>query len=252
MGVRFWVIGVLLLLSTVVRGQTDSVAPVQEQKASIYNGTQVKLDIASPIIVPATNHWGVQHFEMAVNVRLAQRFYPTFELGFAGGTAVMDTILYESTDNGTYKWGKDYSGYGGFFRVGCDISPFKKHPESPHALLIGVRLGTAVQDCTQGYNLNTPNGSALCHTVKADCWGEIVAGCQVEIWKGERLKVKGERKEPMAFYMGWMGRLKCLFTRYEKEMSDNVTAMEIPWYIPGYGQRDNIGWGVNYYLGWKF
>ena len=25
-----------------------------------------------------------------------------------------------------------------------------------------------------------------------------------------------------------------------------------PVYIPGYGNRDNIGWGVNYYIGWKF
>ena len=172
---------------------------------SIYMGTQVKLDIASPILVPATNNWTMQHYEVAVNVRLAQRFYPTAEIGYAGGQTHKDTLT--------------YNGHGGFLRLGCDINPLKRHPELPHALLVGVRIGTAVQ--TKG---------------ETDCWGEIVAGCQVEI-----AKVKNT-----AFYMGWMGRFKCLFTR------DNSGLNVRPIYIPGFGKRDNIGWGVNYYLGWKF
>ena len=161
------------------------------EKTPIYQGTQVKLDLASPILVPATTNWVRQNYEIAVNVRLKDRFYPTFEAGYATP--------------------------GGFIRIGTDINPLKKHPESPHALLIGVRVGTAVQ--AKGYT---------------DCWGEIVAGCQVEIAKVQH----------MAFYMGWMGRLKLLFTREYKENN--------PSYIPGFGNRDKAGWGVNYYLGWKF
>ena len=192
---ELWVtIGMLLLLSAAAYAHNDS----------IYMGTQVKLDIASPILVPATNHWTMQHYEVAVNVRLAQRFYPTAELGYAGGKTTKDTIA--------------YNGHGGFLRLGCDINPLKRHPELPHALLVGVRIGTAVQ--TKG---------------ETDCWGEIVAGCQVEI-----AKVKNT-----AFYMGWMGRFKCLFTR------DNSGQNVRPIYIPGFGNRDNIGWGLNYYLGWR-
>jgi hypothetical protein len=72
-----------------------------------------------------------------------------------------------------------------------------------------------------------------------DCWGEIIAGCQVEIAKVQKT----------AFYMGWMGRFKVLFTR-DKE---GLTADQMkPIYIPGFGNRDNIGWGLNYYLGWRF
>ena len=160
-------------------------------KDSIYNGTQIKLDIASPILVPASTGWVRQHYELGVNVRLKDRFYPTLELGYATP--------------------------GGFLRIGTDINPLKKHPESPHALLVGVRLGTAVQ--AHGYT---------------DCWGEVVAGCQVEIAKVQNT----------AFYMGWMGRLKCLFTRQEKYFN--------PTYIPGFGNRDNTGWGLHYYLGWRF
>ena len=169
---------------------------------SIYNATQIKLDIASPVVIAGIHQWGMQHYEIAANVQLARRFFPTLELGYAGSI--------------------QYKGQGGFFRVGCDINPLKKHKDSPHALLVGLRLGTAVQ--TKGYT---------------DCWGEIIAGCQVEIAKVQKT----------AFYMGWMGRFKVLFTR-DKE---GLTADQMkPIYIPGFGNRDNIGWGLNYYLGWRF
>ena len=163
---------------------------------SIYQGTQIKLDIVSPVLIAGLNNWQIQHYEMAANVRLKNRYYPTLELGYATP--------------------------GGFVRVGCDINPLKKHPESPHALLVGVRIGTAVQE--KGYT---------------DCWGEIVAGCQVEVAKGKKPRNNGQA--PMGFYMGWMGRFKFLFTR---DLA--------PAYIPGYGKRDNLGWGLNYYIGWKF
>jgi len=176
---------------------------------SIYNATQIKLDIASPVVIAGTHQWQMQHYEIAANVQLARRFFPTLELGYSGGkTHRGDSI--------------QYNAHGGFFRVGCDINPLKKKKDSPHALLVGLRLGTAVQ--TKGYT---------------DCWGEIVAGCQVEIAKVQKT----------AFYMGWMGRFKFLFTR-DKE---GLTADQMmPIYIPGYGNRDNIGWGLNYYLGWRF
>lgn len=203
-------------------------AAVCAPRDSIYMGTQVKLDIASPILTPALNSWSMQHYEMAVNVRLARRWYPTVELGYAGGQRTQDTI--------------SYTGHGGFFRVGCDLNPLHRHPEAPHALLVGVRLGTSFQDFAQEVeckNIGTvldrdAGGHMRIAGGRADCWGEIVAGCQVEIAKVNET----------AFYMGWMGRFKILFTRTE------LTNGAI--YIPGFGKRDNIGWGVNYYLGWKF
>ena len=185
---------------------------------SIYNATQIKLDIASPVVIAGIHQWGMQHYEIAANVQLAKRFFPTLELGYAGGkTHRGDSI--------------QYNAHGGFFRVGCDINPLKKHKDSPHALLVGLRLGTAVQ----GWQHTAQATSGT----KADCWGEIVAGCQVEIAKVQKT----------AFYMGWMGRFKVLFTR-DKE---GLTADQMkPIYIPGFGNRDNIGWGLNYYLGWRF
>ena len=185
---------------------------------SIYNCTQIKLDFLSPVLIPGITHWHMQHYEAAVNVRLANRFYPTLEAGYAGGKLInSDTV--------------SYSGQGGFFRAGVDINPLKKHPESPHALLVGVRLGSGYQ------------------AKKADCWGEIVAGCQVCIVESRKSKVESRKsKAPMAFYMGWMGRIKFLFTR----ATEDKNGILYPAYIPGYGNRDNIGWGANYYLGWRF
>ena len=213
----------LLLFVPYSFAQTDSIAEVPVAKVSVYNGTQVKLDILSPAIVAGTSKGALQHYELGVNVRLAQRFYPTLELGYAGGSTTKGDSL-------------AYAGHGGFFRVGVDICPLKKHPESPHALLVGVRLGTAVQEMTQtGSGIQNSRISGI----NADCWGEIVLGCQVEIAKVNNT----------AFYIGWLGRLKCLFTREP----DGLPAYEMSAiYIPGFGNRNNLGWGVNYYLGWNF
>lgn len=186
-----------MIMDTVVE---EAQKPSKEKK-QVYGGTQIKLDILSPILTPALNNWNMQQYELAVNVQLARRFYPTLELGYAGGKTHNDSV--------------QYNGQGGFARIGCDINPLKKHPESPHALLVGIRVGTAIQN-----NWET------------DCWGEIIVGCQVNIAKG--------------FYMGWMGRLKLLFTREKEGQSTR------PIYIPGFGERSNVGWGANYYLGYKF
>jgi len=201
---------VVVVVDTIIMATEDSaeLAIARKERKEIYQGTTVKLDILSPLLVSGLSHWTIQHYEVAVNVRLANRFYPTFELGYSGGQTQQGDSIY-------------YNSHGGFFRAGADINPLKRNPGSPHALLIGLRLGAAFQ----------PR--------KADCWGEIVAGCQVEI-----CKVKNT-----AFYMGWMGRFKILFTRE----AENLTAAEMgPIYIPGFGHRSNLGWGVSYHLGWKF
>ena len=66
----------------------------------------------------------------------------------------------------------------------------------------------------------------------ADAWGEIVAGVQVDIYKG--------------FNMGWAIRMKFLFTT---KAHDELTT---PYYIPGFGYRDTMRWGFDYYLGYTF
>lgn len=179
------------------------------QKASpIYQGTLLKLDLASTVIELASNKGQVQTFEAAVSWRLKQRYYPVFEFGGANAKIQPDSLLHR--------------GAGGFFRAGVDINGFRRHPESLSAALVGVRIGTAMQS----FDL-TNYGRHF----KADCWGEIVLGVQVDVYKG--------------LLMGWNVRYRILFTRNAKE------GELLPRYIPGFGQRDEGAWGFNYYIGYK-
>lgn len=210
--------------------KTDSTHTHTHHADSIYQGTNIKLDLGATALTLGTTKAHLQHYEIAVNCRLKNRFYPTLEVGYAGSTPATTN----DPTRGTITLGDSiaYRGQGGFFRVGCDLNPLKKHPESPHALLIGLRLGTSIQSA-QHTLLNTQY--SILTTTSADCWGEIVAGCQVEVCKG--------------FTMGWMGRFKCLFTR----QAEGLPASEYkPIYIPGFGKRDNIAWGLDYYIGVNF
>ena len=217
-----WLVA-LLFLSMAIWAQTDS---AKTAKPSIYQGMTIKLDLGSTALELGKSKGKIQHYELAMNWRLKNKWYPTFEAGYAGGTRAQGDSL-------------AYNGQGGFFRVGCDINPLKKHPESPHAMLIGLRLGTAVQAYDQrvvGTTVMPGTSSVMSqqNQIAADCWGEIVGGCQVNLIAG--------------LYMGWMARFRCLFTR-----KDGITAEEMrPIYIPGYGNRYIIAWNISYHIGYHF
>ena len=191
--------------------------------SAIYQGTFIKLDLLTSAIEAGRSKGKLQSYEMAVSVRLKNRFYPTLEGGYAFGK--------------TGAAGGDYNGHGGFGRIGLDINGLRKRATSPHALLVGIRVGTAYQafDLNQ-VTINSPYWEQdrtidLKDNHRCDVWGEVVAGCNVNVVSG--------------FYMGWAIRIKILFTR------KNKSGEAIPYYIPGFGYRDDNNWGVNYYIGWR-
>ena len=189
---------------------------------SIYQGVNVKLDLAMPIIEVARSAGKIQDYEVAINVRLKNRFYPTLELGYA--------LAECGADGGQYK------GAGGFGRLGLDLAVIKKG-RAENNLLVGVRVGGAYQ----GYQMTEVKQNLdywpsiplnFYNQNRFDCWGEIVVGCQVYLWKG--------------FLMGWYGRVKLLFTT-------GVEANAVlPYYVPGLGFREDFNWGFNYYIGYRF
>lgn len=189
---------------------------------AIYQGLSLKLDIAMPILEVARSAGKIQSYEAAVNVRLAKRFYPTLEAGFA--------LAERGADGGLHK------GQGGFGRVGLDLAVIKKGvPENN--LLIGLRFGGAYQkyDLTNVKIYSNYWGEQRLNFYdqqRFDCWGEFVAGCQVQVYKG--------------FQMGWYVRMKLLITRKAKE------GEVMPYYVPGLGFRKDFNWGLNYYLAYKF
>jgi hypothetical protein len=189
---------------------------------AIFQGGSIKLDIGMPVLELVRSAGKIQDYELAVNVRIAKRFYPTIE----GGFAMAETLA----DAGQYK------GQGGFGRLGMDMAVIKKG-ESENNLLVGLRLGGAYQ----GYQLTNVlvQGTYWDRPLlnfydqrRFDCWGELVAGCQVQIYKG--------------FQMGWYVRMKFLFTPNAGE------GETIPHYVPGLGFRQDFNWGFNYYLGYRF
>lgn len=194
----------------------------EEAKDSIWNGMNLKIDLGTPILEVAMSKGKVQSYEMMVNANLCQRFFPTLELGYAQANV--------STDRGQFQ------GRGGFGRVGLDLSALKKHKDSPHKLLVGLRVGTAVQQHTTS-NILLPHDywqdevrMSYPKQVRCDVWGEVVAGCQVQVYKH--------------FHIGWSVRLKILMTRKENKLT--------AYYIPGFGYRQDTNIGFNYYLGWTF
>ena len=221
MNKRFLVILLLLpfaLLSYArVRGEKE-----KNDSIPLYQGVSVKLDIAMPIIEAARSAGKTQDYEMAINVRLKNRFYPTLELGYALAECGAD--------------GAQHKGQGGFARLGMDLAIVKKG-ETEDNFLIGLRFGGAYQnyDLTNVQvqtNYWQSNPIDFYDQNRFDCWGEIVAGCQVYLWKG--------------LHMGWYGRVKLLFTNNAAE--GNV----LPYYVPGLGFRNDFNWGFNYYIGYRF
>lgn len=208
---------VFILLLMVVAGVTAR----EYADSAIYQGINLKLDIATPVLEMARSKAKIMSYEMALNVRLQNRFYPTIELGYAHASASAA--------------GGDFYGIGGFGKVGLDLSALKK-ARKDNMLLVGVRLGTAVQACDltnvqvwdtywQKYTMRNYD-----RFVRADVWGEVVAGVQVQVYK--------------SFHMGWFVRLKMLFTRKEDGTPNAL-------YIPGFGYRQETNFGINYYLGVK-
>lgn len=203
--------------SNVPQGAKDSMPAIKVPKREVYQGTTVRIDLLNPILDLARSGWRTYDIEAAVNVRLIDWLFPTIEFGHAA------RFLQEK--NAAVPL---YDGWGEFARLGLDINPLKKRRESRSVLLIGVRAGTGWQNMhTPAVLVEHPKGVWI-----ADAWGEIVAGVQVNIVKG--------------FNMGWAVRMKYLFTQ---NSHDELT---IPYYIPGFGYRDTMSWGFNYYVGYTF
>ena len=189
---------------------------------AVYQGMSVKMDIGTPILEIARSGGKMQSYEAAINLRLAKRFYPTVEGGFALAECAAD--------------GGQHKGMGAFGRVGMDMAVVKKGT-TENNMLIGLRVGGAYQD----YDLTNVRlysnywGEQRLNFYdqkRFDCWGEFVAGCQVQVYKG--------------FQMGWYLRMKLLFTR---KADDTIV---LPYYLPGFGFRKDFQWGFNYYLAYKF
>ncbi len=227
-------IGLLLLALPLFAQQTDSPHRVRTTQAAqprdsaavpadepIYQGMCLRVDILNPAFELMRSDWHSYAMEAALSVRLKGRFFPTLEFGHAG------RFLQEKADRTKNLPDSLYCGNGQFARLGLDINPLKKHPNSRSVMLIGVRLGTGWQKIGGKVSDTTLRDQWI-----ADVWGEVLAGVQVDVYKG--------------FNMGWAVRMKFLFTK------NSHTNADIPYYIPGLGYRNDMNWDFDYFIGYTF
>ncbi len=189
---------------------------------AIYQGISIKLDVGMPVFELIRSAGMIQNYEAVINMRLAKRFYPTIEGGYAMAECTKEKRL--------------HNGQGAFGRLGMDLAVIKKG-QSVNNLLIGLRYGASYQkfDMTNATITTETNEEIIkdfYDQQRFDCWGEIVAGCQVQVWR--------------SFYMGWHVRMKLMFTRKIEEGG------VLPEYLPGFGYRKDFNWGFNYYLAYHF
>ena len=123
-----WIVILLFLPLAVLLYAREDIEKEKNDSIPVYQGVNVKLDIAMPIIEAARSAGRIEDYEMAINVRLKNRFNPTLELGYALAECGAD--------------GAQHKGHGGFARLGMDLAIVKKGA-TDNNLLIGLRCGGA-------------------------------------------------------------------------------------------------------------
>ena len=76
--------------SAVVAQQDTTMQQAAAPKDTIYNGMSLKVDLFNSVLEPARSKGAIQNYEIAMNWRLKQRFFPTLELGYAQAETAAD------------------------------------------------------------------------------------------------------------------------------------------------------------------
>jgi hypothetical protein len=198
---------------------------IQKDNTPLFNGLTIQGDVAS-VASSLLSNGETYSYEAAAQVDLKHKFYPIFELGYAGANKT-------SNDNVNFKTN------GLFGRVGVDLnllSPKKDEKPTSNLFLAGIRFGMSnfpysitnvlISDNywggTESTNFDNKNATKL--------WYEIVVGVRVEVFKN--------------IFMGWSVRSKNM-------LSQDVAGEVSPWYVPGFGTNTGSNWGFNYTIGYK-
>ncbi len=223
---RYYFSLLLVCCVTTLTGQKVNTEINDSIRKFELNSLRVEVDI-SPVITTFLNRGDVYQYEGAIQAEINKRFYPVFEIGYAGADKLTTS-------------GIDYQGNALFYRLGMDFNLIKNHTSEnkfTNYFLIGARLGHTNFD----YNLQNitfeneywdTNFQKDLRGESFNLWFEITAGIRVEIYK--------------RVYIGWTARIKNLINK--PDPGDYK-----PFYIPGFGiNGDGSVWAFNYMLGYKF
>ncbi len=224
---RKYFFSILALIAACIQlsAQVEELPKDSIQKKEILNHLRIDLDV-SPIITSLISGGESFSFETALQAEIFNRYFPVFELGFAGANKLSSS-------------GIQYKGNGLFYRAGLDFNLLKNKAENPKYLnyfLFGARLGYSYFDYNvlnlsfvdDYWNINISDNR---HLSASKLWFEIAAGVRVEMYKN--------------LYMGWTVKIKNL-------LNNSKDGDFKAWYIPGYGfEGDGSVWGFNYIIGYK-
>ena len=191
------------------------------------NGLRLDVDV-SPVVTTFLNGGDMFSYEAGIQMDINNKYYPVFELGYAGANKRTASEI-------------NYQGDALFYRVGLDFNLMKQKETKKklnNVFLFGGRLGfsrfnydlTGIE-LTNDY-WGTPEVKQMTDLDASRLWYEIVAGIRVEIAKN--------------IFIGWTVRSKNMLTT-------DQPGQYKPWYVPGFGINSDSGvWGFNYMLGYKF
>ncbi|MDD2284802.1 MAG: DUF6048 family protein [Paludibacter sp.] len=213
-------------VTTILTGQEVKKEKNDSTKSFVLNSVRVEVDV-SPVLTTFLNRGDIFHYEAALQAEINKRFYPVFEMGYAGGNKLTNS-------------GISYSGDALFYRLGMDFNIIKNKTDNNsinNFFLVGARLGythfkydmlnVSFEDDYWGTSIQKD-----IQNKSSNLWFEITAGIRVEISKN--------------LYIGWTARIKNMLTQTE------VGAYK-PWYVAGFGiNEDESVWGFNYLIGYKF
>ena len=177
------------------------------KKTPLIAGFTISGDIAGAIMAAATSYG---QYEGAFRVNLKGRFFPIVEIGIgrSNHTDVSTNLHYKTN--------------APFFRIGCDYN-FARNIRDAGRILGGLRYGYS----SYSYDIDGPDiedpiwGDHISFSYRDKSgkthWAEVVFGVEARIWS--------------FFHLGWN-------VRYRFRLSDKVSDIGNPWYVPGYGKND--------------
>lgn len=197
----------------------DKVTGKKEEKISFLHGVTVGADFVGLVMRLAGSDWS--NAEIFARVNLLDKYFPIAELGL--GYADHEGAELENR----------FSVSAPYFRAGMDYNINKKH--NANRLTIGLRYGFS----TYSYDIYSPEsltdpywGDSQPLNLKGlrgNChWAEIVIGLETRVWT--------------IIHLGWDVRLKF-------RLSQKMSEVGQPWFIPGYGKSDGATcWGGSFKL----
>lgn len=215
------------MLSSFVTGSAQSnKSRVDSIPKTWFNGLRLEVNVA-PIVNTLLLNKETFTYEAAIQANVMQKYFPVFEMGFAGAD-------HTASNNINFKTN------GMFSRIGLDlniIKPKKKQVPTNNLFLVGVRVGFSNFKydlnnvlLTDEYWNQTQNKNFLNESA-AKVWFEISGGMRVEVFKN--------------LYMGWTVRNKNFF-------KEEAVGKLSPWFVPGYGINSGSKWSLVYAVGYSF